>query len=213
MSGLGRFIVVEGLEGAGKSTAVETIKHFLKKNVDDFITTREPGGTVVGEAVRELIKHAPADEPLDSRAELLLLYASRMQLVERLIKPALNAGWWVLADRFELSTFAYQGGGRGLDMQMIQSLSTFCLKGFTPDLIFFMDVSPERGLSRVHQRGHADRIEQESIDFFNNVYDAYHATIKTMKQVVIIDANQPLASVQQAIIDALTDYLKQGMLS
>lgn len=212
MSGLGRFIVVEGLEGAGKSTAVKTITQFLEKNVDDFITTREPGGTVVGEAIRQLIKHTSSEEPLEASAELLLLYASRVQLVERVIKPALNEGRWVLADRFELSTFAYQGGGRGIDKQVIEKLSVFCLNGFEPDLIFFMDVSPTLGLSRVHQRGQADRIEKEPMDFFYKVYDAYHEVIKNMKQVVVIDANQPQALVQQAIIDALTRYLKQGTL-
>ena len=206
MPELGRFIVVEGLEGAGKSTAVATIKQFLAEHVGDYIATREPGGTIVGEAVRTLIKHSPPDEPLDSRAELLLLYASRVQLVECVIKPALNKGLWVLADRFELSSFAYQGGGRGLDMQMIEQLSSFCLEGFAPDLILFLDISPDLGLQRVFNRGHTDRIERESGVFFKAVCDAYHEKIYTMDNVIVIDARQPEALVQQAIIDALSKY-------
>lgn len=211
MSTLGRCIVVEGLEGAGKSTAIATIKQFLTENVGDFIATREPGGTVVGESVRSLIKHAPPGEALDARAELLLLYASRVQLIECVIKPALNKGQWVLADRFELSTFAYQGGGRGLDVRMIEQLSSFCLEGFSPDLILFLDVSPTIGLRRVLSRGHSDRIEQEPEAFFTRVRDAYYAKIKTMEHVVVIDANQPEPAVQQAIVNALMDYnIKQG---
>lgn len=207
MSGLGRFIVVEGLEGAGKSTAVHTIKQFLADNIGAFITTREPGGTAVGEVVRQLIKHTPENEHLDARAELLLLYTSRVQLVNQVIKPALHRGTWVLGDRFELSTFAYQGGGRGLDVQMIEELSSFCLEGFAPDLVLFLDVDAAIGLRRVLERGHADRIEKESLEFFMAVCDAYHAKIKTMKQVVVIDANQPEAVVQQGILDALSHYV------
>lgn len=207
MSGLGRFIVVEGLEGAGKSTAIQTIKQFLVDNIGDFISTREPGGTAVGEVVRTLIKHTPDDEPLDPRAELLLLYTSRVQLVNQVIQPALRRGTWVLGDRFELSTFAYQGGGRGLDMQMIEQISSFCLEGFAPDLVLFLDVDPALGLQRALLRGHSDRIEQESLDFFQAVGEAYHARIKSMTQVVVIDANQPEAVVQQAILDALSHYL------
>lgn len=208
MSELGRFIVVEGLEGAGKSTAVHTIKRFLSDNIGHFITTREPGGTAVGEVIRQLIKHTPSDEHLDPRAELLLLYTSRVQLVNQVIKPALESGAWVLADRFELSTFAYQGGGRRLDVQMIEQLSAFCLKGFAPDLVLFLDVDPALGLRRALGRGEADRIEKESLDFFTAVCNAYHAKLKTMKQVVVIDANQPQEVVQQAIWDALSHYLE-----
>lgn len=213
MSDRGHFIVVEGLEGAGKSTAIQTIKHFLAEQVGDFIATREPGGTTVGEAVRHLIKHAHDDESLDARAELLLLYASRVQLVERVIKPALNKGQWVLADRFELSTYAYQGGGRGLPNSAIDQLSALCLEKFSPDLILFLDVKPELGLARAFKRGAADRIEQESLDFFTGVYNAYHAKIKTLPQVVVIDASQSENEVQEAIIRALTHYMAQRNLA
>ena len=204
----GRFIVVEGLEGAGKSTALNTIKGYLVEQGAEIITTREPGGTRVGEAARHLIKESVSTEPLDPRAELLLLYASRVQLVENVIRPALKRGCWVLADRFELSTWAYQGGGRKLDPDVIAHLSSFCLHDFKPDLIIFLEISPEQGLKRVKKRGKADRIEQESLSFFNEVYDSYHMRIKSMNNVVIIDASNPLAMVQQSIRMAIEHYAR-----
>lgn len=206
-SARGRFIVVEGLEGAGKSTALSTIKRFLAPHVTEMMTTREPGGTHVGEVVRGLIKESMPTEPLDPRAELLLLYASRVQLIEQVIRPALLRGAWVLADRFELSTWAYQGGGRQLDQGMIGHLSSFCLKDITPDLILFLDISPELGLARARKRGKTDRIEQESLMFFKDVYRGYHESIKAMDNVVVIDASNPLRVVQQHICEALQTYV------
>ena len=208
----GHFIVVEGLEGAGKSTALNTIKSFLTGHVPELITTREPGGTRVGEAARHLIKESVLTEPLDPRAELLLLYASRVQLLEQVIRPALNRGCWVLADRFELSTWAYQGGGRQLDHAMISHLSSFCLHDFKPDLTLFLDISPQQGLKRVRRRGKADRIEQESLSFFADVYDGYQEQIKNIHNVVVIDASKPLAEVQQLISTALDRYLHASCL-
>lgn len=208
----GRFIVVEGLEGAGKSTAMHTIKRFLSDKVKDIILTREPGGTAVGEAVRALIKACTPDEPLDSRSELLLLYAARVQLVEQVIKPALQRGCWVLADRFELSTFAYQGGGRKLDKTIIAQLSDFCLAGFEPDLMIFLDILPEKGLQRAQGRGKTDRIEQEPFDFFSDVYRCYHAELKTMKHAVIIDASEPFKTVQRNIRSVLQQYVEQHVI-
>jgi len=203
----GRFIVLEGLEGAGKSTALTTIKRFLAPHVPELITTREPGGTHVGEVVRDLIKHAPEDEPLESRSELLLFYAARIQLIEQIIRPALARGAWVLADRFELSTWAYQGGGRGLDHDMIEHLSAFSVRNLEPDLVIYLDLLPELGLQRVFERGQTDRIEQESIDFFHRVYASYHERLQTMEQAVLIDASKPLAMVQHLIRTSLERYL------
>ncbi|WP_412754084.1 dTMP kinase [Legionella londiniensis] len=204
----GHFIVVEGLEGAGKSTALNTIKGFLASRTAECITVREPGGTPTGELLRHIITNAHAEEMLDARAELLLLYASRVQLLEQVILPALARGSWVLADRFELSTFAYQGGGRKLDHEFIECLSTHCLKGFRPNLTLFLDISPEKGLRRAKKRGRIDRIERESLAFFNDVYKSYHDHIRTMEHVVVIDASKPLAQVQSDIQIALEDYMK-----
>ncbi|KTC66159.1 dTMP kinase (plasmid) [Legionella adelaidensis] len=209
----GKFIVVEGLEGAGKSTALHFLKKLLSANVSELITTREPGGTRLGETSRQLIKEINPDEPLDARAELLLFYASRVQLIEQVIKPALNRGAWVLGDRFELSTFAYQGGGRGLDEEMIARLSSFCLDEFKPDLIFFLDVSPEKGLERAKKRGKTDRIEQESLLFFKKVYKSYHEHIKKMDNVVIINAEQRLLEVQKQIRLTLENFLHDAFIT
>lgn len=195
----GRFIVIEGLEGAGKTTAIKTIKRMLADLEIEFITTREPGGTHVGEMVRQIVKDTTVEESLDPRAELLLFYAARVQLLEHVVKPALQRGCWVLADRFELSSFAYQGGGRGLDMDMLHMLSSFCVQGCQPDIIIFLDVDPKLGLARALKRNKLDRMEQESLAFFKVVYDSYHEHIKNMPNVIRIDANHPLPMVQHLL--------------
>jgi dTMP kinase len=208
MAQRGKFIVVEGLEGAGKSTIINFIRKNLADKVPELICTREPGGTNVGEVVRELVKQT-SQETLDARAELLLFYAARVQLIENVIKPALEQGKWVLGDRFELSSFAYQGGGRGLDYNLIQHLSSFCLEDFKPDLVLFLDISPEIGLKRAMGRGKFDRIEQEPIAFFRNVYRKYHELLKKMDNVVIINAEQRITQVQlevRHILEKLTTY-------
>ncbi len=203
----GQFIVLEGLEGAGKSTALTTIKRFLSPYVSELITTREPGGTHLGEKIREIIQQTSSEEPLLARSELLLFYAARVQLIEQVIRPALTRGAWVLADRFELSTWAYQGGGRGLDKAMIQHLSNFCVQDLNPDLILFLDLPPEQGLQRILERGHTDRIEQESLDFFNRVYKTYHKKLSTLDNATLIDASKPLAMVQHLIRTTLERHL------
>lgn len=207
MTNRGRFIVIEGLEGAGKSTAIKTIEQFLSAFVPEVILTREPGGTTVGEAIRHLIKTKVEGETLDSRCELLLLYAARVQLIEQVIRPALARGAWILADRFELSTFAYQGWGRGLGMEMISHLSKFCLQSLKPDLTIYLDIDPVLGFERVVKRGAKDRIEQEELSFFKQVHQGYQEMIQTMDKVAIIDASQPLKSVQEAIRKQLSHFL------
>ncbi len=203
----GHFIVLEGLEGAGKSSAISTIKRFLYPLGLELVITREPGGTEVGEAVRQIIKTNIPEEPLDPCAELLLFYAARVQLIERVIRPALARGAVVLADRFELSTFAYQGGGRKINFEFIQQLSVACVRGLQPDLTLFLDLKPEQGLERAIMRGKIDRIESESIDFFHDVYRAYHDNITKFQNVVMIDASKPLGKVQHLIRAALQNYM------
>lgn len=207
----GRFIVVEGLEGAGKTTAIETIKHYLQQNnVHNIIFTREPGGTYIGEQLRSLIKNTVPNEPLDKRSELLMMYTARVQLLETIIKPALAKGDWIIADRFELSTYAYQGGGRGISQAILDGLSDFCLGGLTPDLTLFLDIKPEEGLKRATHRGNMDRIEQESLDFFKRVYQAYHHKIQHTTNVRVIDAGLSLAEVQQMICVHLKQFLEEN---
>jgi len=195
----GKCIVIEGMEGAGKSTAIATILDLLKQHQIPTITTREPGGTSMGEMLRTILKNPDFKDSMDARTELLLMYAARIQLLEEVIKPALQQGLWVVADRFELSTFAYQGGGRGLDVTMIRHLSAFSLRDFQPDLTVFLDIDPVKGMERVALRGELDRFEKESMDFFQKVYAAYQTHIKQMKQVVIVDASAPLETVTASL--------------
>jgi dTMP kinase len=202
----GRFLVVEGLEGAGKSTALHYLHDRLQSQGIQVITTREPGGTVVGETVRHLLKHTD-QEPMDPRAELLLFYAARVQLLETVIKPALNQGTWVLADRCELSSFAYQGGGRGIQPEILKQLSALCVGDTQPDLLFYLDISPEIGLQRAVTRGKLDRIEQESLAFFQAVHARYQAYLPTYLSTVVIDASQPLIQVQADLEQSLRHYL------
>ncbi|MBL7480940.1 dTMP kinase [Legionella bononiensis] len=204
----GKLIVIEGLEGAGKSTAVNTVIDELSKRDISTITTREPGGTAVGEILREVIKNPEYSDVLDDKTELLLLYAARIQLIEQVIKPALQQGTWVIADRFELSTIAYQGGGRGLDLQMIKSLSAFCLNGFKPDLTLYLDISPEIGMQRAKQRGTFDRIEQQALEFFHRVHETYIKYINANPDIVTIDASRPLTDVRSAIQEAVNRFIE-----
>ncbi|AWN74457.1 dTMP kinase [Legionella anisa] len=205
----GKLIVIEGLEGAGKSTAINTITELLTERQIKTLTTREPGGTAIGEILRALIKNPDYRDILDDRSELLLLYTARIQLFEEIIKPALRQGVWVIADRFELSTMAYQGDGRGLDQEIINQLSSFALKGFKPDLIIYLDISPEEGMKRVKSRGEFDRIEQQSIDFFHRVHKSYIRHVEMSTNAITIDARQPLHEVQQAIQKAMNDFIER----
>lgn len=202
----GRLVVIEGLEGAGKSTALHFLQTMLQAEGIQVITTREPGGTVVGETVRKLLTHAE-QESLDSKAELLLFYAARVQLLETVIKPALSQGIWVLADRWELSSFAYQGGGRGIHPTILKQLSDWCIGETQPDLLFYLDISPDIGLQRAQMRGKLDRIEQESLTFFQAVHAAYHSYLPRFRSTVTIDASQPLAQVHSDLERAMRQYL------
>ena len=204
----GKLIVIEGLEGAGKSSAVDIMIDLLSERNIKTITTREPGGTDIGEVLRSIIKNPEYRDILDDRSELLLLYTARIQLIEQVIKPALQQGYWVIADRFELSTMAYQGGGRGLDPKMIHSLSSFCLNGFKPDLTLYLDISPELGMQRAKLRGKFDRIEQQSIDFFHRVHEAYIKYINEDPDISIIDASRSLHEVQQVVKKILVQFIE-----
>lgn len=203
----GRFLVVEGLEGSGKSTAIHTLKRFLNAKGIEVLTTREPGGTPLAEKIRELIKADSPHEVLDARTEVLLFYAARVQLLTQCIRPALQRGVWVLSDRFELSTFAYQGGGRQLDLAFLEALSRHCVNEIKPDFTFFLNVPPEIGLRRAQKRGKLDRIEQESLDFFRSVDETYRQCLQKLTSVAVIDAGRPLAVVQRLIREAMQTYL------
>lgn len=208
MTQRGHFIVIEGLEGAGKSTALDVAMNVLRAYGIPFVQTREPGGTPVGEVIRTLVKTPPEGHKPDPRTELLLMYASRIELVETVIRPALSSGIWVIGDRFELSSRAYQGGGRRLDQAFIDSLSRFALEGFTPDLLLYLDIHPTTGLERASRRGAFDRFEQETADFFARVHAAYLEGVRDMPHALTVDASESLERVSQRIQNLLVDYVE-----
>ncbi|MCE9678344.1 dTMP kinase [Shewanella sp. AS1] len=198
-----KFIVIEGLEGAGKSSAIALVRDFIEKHLGEApICTREPGGTPLAEKIRDLVKIAEPGDPLCDEAECLLIYAARAQLVANVIKPALSRGQWVLGDRHDLSSLAYQGGGRQL-MPLVASVSEATLKGFKPDLTLYLDIDPVLGLQRAANRGALDRIEQQGIDFFERARATYLALAAEDESIAVIDASQNMADVHKDILALL----------
>ena len=206
----GKFIVIEGLEGAGKTTAINTVARILNQyHICDLQFTREPGGTPIAEALRNLIKNGLDDEPLTDKAELLMLYAARIQLIDNVIKPALNAGDWVIGDRHDLSTQAYQGGGRQLDKVFIATLKEQVLGNFKPDLTLYLDIEPQIGLMRARERGELDRIEQQSLPFFERIRQRYLELANQDETIFTIDASKSINQVTMQIEQILTTWLTQ----
>ncbi|AHG76446.1 dTMP kinase [Mannheimia varigena] len=204
----GKFIVIEGLEGAGKTTAHQVILRELEQaGIKDIVMTREPGGTPLAEKLRHLIKHE-SEEPVTDKAELLMLYAARVQLVENVIKPALAEGKWVLGDRHDMSSQAYQGGGRKLDRKLLETLKESVLGTFEPDLTIYLDLDPVIGLERARGRGELDRIEQQSLDFFYRTRERYLELTQNNDKAVIINAEQPIEKVTTDIQQAIRNWLK-----
>ncbi|WP_318451039.1 dTMP kinase [Photobacterium leiognathi] len=207
---IGKFIVIEGLEGAGKSTAINQVMDTLAQHgINDPVSTREPGGTPLAEQMRALVKEGHPDEPLTDMAELLLLYAARIQLVDNVIKPALNQGKWVVGDRHDMSSQAYQGGGRGFDKALMENLRDTVLGDFRPDLTIYMDIDPELGLQRARGRGALDRIEKMNVDFFHRARARFLELSENQPNVIIIDASQTLEEVTAALRSALNTWLEQ----
>ncbi|MGL4860000.1 MAG: dTMP kinase [Enterobacteriaceae bacterium] len=203
-----KFIVIEGLEGAGKTTARETVVAELNAHgITDIVFTREPGGTPLAEKLRQLVKQEHREEKVTDKTELLLMYAARSQLVENVIKPALARGSWVVGDRHDLSSQAYQGGGRAIDHQLLTLLRQLVLGDFAPDFTLYLDLPPEVGLQRVRQRGEMDRIEQESLEFFARIRQRYQQLAQSDDTIVTIDASQPLPQVSADIHQAMQHWL------
>lgn len=204
----GKFIVIEGLEGAGKTTAKNAVVEILQAHgVNDLVFTREPGGTPLAESLRTLIKEGTKDEAITDKAELLMIYAARIQLVENVIKPALERGAWVIGDRHDLSSQAYQGGGRGIDNKLMSALKTTVLGDFKPNFTLYLDIDPKIGLQRARQRGELDRIEQESLAFFERARQRYLEIAQKDSSIVTINANQTLDNVTSDIKQAVTHWL------
>ncbi len=198
-----KFIVIEGLEGAGKSSAISLVRDFIEKHTGAVpVCTREPGGTPLAERMRDLIKIADENDPLCDEAECLLLYAARAQLVANVIKPALTRGEWVIGDRHNLSSLAYQGGGRGL-MALVEVVSQATLGDFKPDLTIYLDIDPELGLSRAASRGELDRIEKQELEFFERARGTFLSFASKDDSIAVIDAGQTMAEVHKDILALL----------
>ncbi|QUM76479.1 dTMP kinase [Moritella sp. 24] len=199
-----KFLVIEGLEGAGKSTAVSTVISWLaEQGITDVITTREPGGTKLAEKMRAIVKEVNTEEPLTKSAELMLMYAARAQLVENVIKPALAKGQWVVGDRHDLSSIAYQGGGRGFDIDVLNTLRQVAIGDFKPDVTLLLDIDPAVGLQRAKVRGELDRIELEQLSFFQRIGAKYRELAAADDTIFSVDAGQDIENVQTQIRDTL----------
>ncbi|SFV81715.1 Thymidylate kinase [hydrothermal vent metagenome] len=195
----GKFITIDGVEGAGKSTQITFICDYLKAKGVNVILTREPGGTDVGEKIRTLLLSNSTGK-MHADTELMLMFAARNEHIQNKIMPALKQGDWVLSDRFTDASYAYQGGGRGLDVERIAQLEQWVLQDFTPDMTLLLDVPVEIGMSRVESRGKKDRIELEATDFFNRVRQAYiDRSEQFPDRIKLIDSSQTVEHTKQQI--------------
>lgn len=203
----GRFITVEGIEGVGKSTNLQFIRGLIEESGKPLVVTREPGGTALGEEIRELLLDHRHDG-MSADAELLLMFAARAEHIARVIGPALAAGKWVLCDRFTDATFAYQGGGRGIGFDRVAVLADWVHHGLRPDLTLLFDLPVEIGLQRAGQRNSADRFEREKLEFFERVRAAYlELAGREPQRFTVIAADPPLEQVQDHIRRLLIPWL------
>jgi dTMP kinase len=208
----GKFIVIEGMEGAGKSSAIAVIESTLNKYGIEYVNTREPGGTPLAEALRNMVKSVDHQEKLTVETELLLMYASRSQLLANKILPALAEGKWVIGDRHDLSSRAYQGGGRGFDEAIMNTISDITLKGFRPDITLYLDIDPYIGLSRAKARGDLDRIELEQMEFFIRVHNKYRQLVEQDESIITVDAAQEMLKVHQDIEKSVIAFIAKTAL-
>ena len=205
----GCFITVEGTEGVGKSTNIEFLCSLLQERGIEIVLTREPGGTPMAEELRNMLLQ-PREENVSEDAELLLMFAARAQHIENVIKPALERGAWVISDRFTDATFAYQGGGRGVNQESISLLESLVQKGLQPDLTLLLDLDVETGLARASARSAPDRFEQEKVAFFEKVRAAYlKRAANDPLRFAVVDASVELDAVQRQIAQAVNRFVEQ----
>lgn len=204
----GKFISIEGIEGAGKSTQLSFIRDFLETRGKRVVVSREPGGTELGEQIRKLLL-APREDGMSEDAELLLMFAARAEHIHQVIKPALERGDWVLCDRFVDATFAYQGGGRGIDRNRIETISDWTLKGLETDLTLLFDLPVAVGQSRVIKRQQEkDRFEREKAAFFEKIRDCYLQRAEAEPQrIKCIDASLDIEAIQSQLSGILAELL------
>jgi len=199
----GQFISIEGLEGAGKSTQRDILANWVSTNFGSPLVTREPGGTIIAEQIRDLLL-SHHKEPVDEWTELLLMFASRRQHLSVKILPALASGQWVVSDRFTDASYAYQGGGRRIGWERIVDLELLVLEGVKPDLTLWLDCPASVGLARARNRGELDRIETEDVAFFERCRQAYSRRLaEDSQRVVRIDASASVEVVSASIIEVL----------
>jgi dTMP kinase len=203
MSARGRFVTFEGIDGAGKSTQIDFVAEWLRARGIDAIVTREPGGTEIGEALRDLVLR----KPMSARTETLLVFAARAQHVDQLIAPALAAGRWIVCDRFTDATYAYQSGGRGVPEAAIEALERWVHPDLQPDLTFLFDVAPEVAAQRLSAARPADRFEAEQLEFFVRVRAVYLERARRFAtRFVVLDGTQPADVVRARLIEALSRW-------
>jgi dTMP kinase len=204
------FITLEGSEGCGKSTQVKRLTARLEKSGVPFLITREPGGTPIGESIRELLQFAPESAAMTPETELLLFEASRAQLVREVIKPALKTGKCVIADRFFDSTTVYQGVARKLEAKFVQQLNAFAVGDCIPDITFFLDVDLKTARARMKSPRRPDRMEMESDDFYEQVIAAYRDLAKSEpNRIVLIDGSRSPDEIEQEIWEMLSSRFPQ----
>lgn len=202
----GTFITIEGIEGVGKSTHLEFLARLIESRGHEVLRTREPGGTPMAASIRDmLLEHG--HEPVPDIAELLLFFASRSLNLANSIRPALERGVWVVCDRFTDATRAYQGSGRGLDMDMINRLAGWVQNGLEPDLTILLDAPAEIGMARAGARSSADRLESEQVTFYSRVRDGYLSlAAANPERICTVDASRGIDEVQSAIRDAMERF-------
>lgn len=205
-----KFITFEGIDGAGKSSHIDAVKAHLLGHGIDVRTTREPGGTLLGEKIRQLFLH----HSMSPRTEALLVFAARREHLETTVWPVLEQGIWVLCDRFSDATFAYQGGGRELGSDAVQSLADWVHPGFAPDLTLLFDLPPDAAKTRVDGRGQLDRIELEKEDFHARVRAAYlRQAAAEPQRITVFDSREPIEVVRARVlarIDLLIEASTRG---
>ena len=199
------FITFEGSEGSGKSTQAERLAARIQRCGVPYVLTREPGGTPIGESIRDLLQFAPHNSDMTPETELLLFEASRSQLVREIIKPALERGMCVIADRFSDSTTVYQGAARQLDHEMIERVNAFAVADCVPDITFVLDVDAASAESRMSEPRKADRMEQQSAEFYERVREGYRELAASeRKRIVMIDGSGDLDEIERQIWETLS---------
>ena len=202
------FITVEGTDGSGKTTQIRLISEYLRSKGYEVLLTREPGGTRIGEKIRDVTLDKHFTE-MDQNTEILLYSAARAQLVSEIIKPALENNKIVICDRFLDSTYAYQGFGRGISLDIIEKISNFAIQGIMPDITFFFDLNPETAIKRRRASSSTDRIENEKMDFHTKVYEGYKSLVEMFPdRIKRVDASRIVDDIWADVKLKLDDLLK-----